>query len=221
MDFRTCIFRHSAWCCEGFWWEELSAELEGLITLCRELWHLAPGVSELKERKQVPVVQFLPSQRLHQIYSFCEALQHWRHQHQSGFGGESRILTSWEALLSASASNELFQGAPLQLMLGVCSCIISRGLAARACQSLIIESLLLSCILFSPAFHLKCFPVNFCFKCWDCWSGLGLVLFFLSLSTIWPKCHYHSRFMYWNDHMWTSFFRGWESSLNVYSSQPV
>lgn len=159
MNFRTCVFRHSAWCCEGFWWEELSAELEGLITLHRELWHLAPGVSEMEEQKQVPVVQFLLSQRLHQIYSFCGALQHWRHQHQSGFGGESRILTSWEALLSASASNELFQGAPLQLMLGVCSCIISRGLAARACRSLIIGSLLLSCILsFFPSISFEMLP---------------------------------------------------------------
>jgi len=50
----------------------------------------------------------------------------------------------------------------------------------------------------------------------------GFVFFYFYLKTPFDlvgRCH--SRFMYWNDHMWMSFFRGWESSLNVYSSQPV
>lgn len=50
-------------------------------------------------------------------------------QHHNGFGGELWILPSWEALLSPLTFHEIFWGAPLLVMLRVCSCIISRGLA--------------------------------------------------------------------------------------------
>lgn len=50
-----------------------------MITLHSELWYLAPGISEMRESategKQVPVEQFLLSERFNQIYSFCGAPQ--------------------------------------------------------------------------------------------------------------------------------------------------
>lgn len=59
--------------------KKLPVELEGWITLHSELWYLAPGISEMKEsareQNQVPIVQFLLSERLHQIYSSCGAPQ--------------------------------------------------------------------------------------------------------------------------------------------------
>lgn len=132
-------------------------------------------------------MQFLSSQRFHEIYSFCKTLQDWRHQPQNGFSWESWILTSWAPLLSFLAFNEIFQEASLQMMLSICNCIISVDLGSP-CSHIshywMSTFISYSCFFFLSAFHLNCFPVNFSsFKGldyrsgWFVWGGFFFLFF--------------------------------------------